>query len=508
MIQRLAAAVAAFACLFPLMPRPASAQDTPAFFSPSFDAYVTQAMKDWKVPGVSIAIVKDGKTYTKGYGVREVGKPGAVDGKTLFAIGSSSKAFTVALLGQLVDEKKIAWDDRVEDRLPGFAMYDAYASHELTIRDLLTHRGGLDGGDALWYGSDLGRDEIVRHIRYLKPAYSFRSRFEYNNLMFLTAGQVVAAVDGESWDDAVRKRLFAPLGMTSSNTTISGDAGNPNVAQPHEEIDGVVRAVPYRRIDDIGPAGSINSNADDLAHWMTMLLDGGSYGGKQLLKKTTLDEMWTPQTIIPLSFPWTLFAPASHFMDYGMGWILFDYRDHAAIQHAGNIDGMSALVSMLPDQHLGVAILTNKGSDFVGNAVMYRVFDDILGGAHADEGAVILEQFHTVFDAGLAAQKRLDDQRVPNTHPSLALDRYAGTYHNDLYGDATVTRDGDGLRFHLLGMKGRLEHWNYDTFRLLPDDVVGAKTPITFELDAHGNVASVSVGGDPQMLFPRVAAPK
>ncbi|MBV8750895.1 MAG: beta-lactamase family protein, partial [Candidatus Eremiobacteraeota bacterium] len=242
MIQRLAAAVAAFACLFPLVPRPASAQETPAFFSPSFDAYVTQAMKDWKVPGVSIAIVKDGKTYTKGYGVREVGKRGAVDGKTLFAIGSSSKAFTVALLGQLVDEKKIAWDDRVEDRLPGFAMYDAYASHELTIRDLLTHRGGLDGGDALWYGSDLSRDEIVRRIRYLKPAYSFRSRFEYNNLMFLTAGQVVAAVDGESWDDAVRKRLFAPLGMTSSNTTISGDAGNPNVAQPHEEIDGVVRA--------------------------------------------------------------------------------------------------------------------------------------------------------------------------------------------------------------------------------------------------------------------------
>ena len=505
MIHRFVAALAAFACAVAVpVPSPAADPST-TFFSPAFDAYVAKAMKDWDVPGVSVSIVKDGKTYAKGYGVRAVGHPEPVDEKTLFAIGSSSKAFTVAALGMLVDEKKLAWDDHVTDRLPRFRMYDPYVTREMTVRDLLTHRGGLSRGDALWYGSDLSRDEIVRRIRYIKPSYSFRSKFDYNNLMFLTAGQIIPAVTGRSWDAFVRERLLVPLGMTSTSTTIRALANQPDVAQPHESIDGgPAQVIHYRRIDNIAPAGAINSNAVDMAHWMQLLLDGGTYDGHRLLQAATLAEMFTPQTIMPLTFPWTLYAPASHFLDYGMGWILFDYRGHKAIQHAGNIDGMSALVSLLPDEHLGVTILTNKGDDFLPNAVMYRVFDDVLGGEQADQGAVILKTFRAVYDPMVAAQKKAAAKRVLGTHPSLPLARYAGTYNNEIYGNATVTRDGEGLRYHLLGTSGKLEHWNFDTFHVLGDPTAGKPT-VTFALDAAGEIASLTVNDDPTMVFTRVA---
>jgi CubicO group peptidase (beta-lactamase class C family) len=504
MFRRLAAVLTALAFAAGMSGPALAADAAPVFFSPAFDAYVAQAMKDWQVPGVSIAIVKDGRTYTKGYGVRAVGNPAAVDGKTLFAIGSSSKAFTAAALAMLVDEKKIAWDDRVTARLPGFETYDPAVTREITIRDTLSHRTGLSRGDALWYNSELGRDEIVRRIRYMKPTWSFRSTFEYNNLMLLAAGQIIPAVTGQTWDAFVQQRLFAPLEMTSSSTSVSALRGGADVAQPHELIDGAVRTVPYRRIDNIAPAGSINSNAVDMAHWMELMLNGGTYGGKRLLQEGTVAQMLTPQTIMPLAFPWTLYAPASHFLDYGLGWILSDYRGYKAVQHAGNIDGMSALVSMLPEQHLGVTILTNKGGNFLGGAVMYRVFDDVLGGAQTDQGATILKTYHAMFDPAVAAQKALDAKRVSGTHPSVPLDRYAGVYRNQLYGDATVTRDGDGLRYHLLGTTGKLEHWNYDTFRLIDDERAGAKSLITFALDPTGEVGSLNAGADPAMLFTRI----
>ncbi|MBC5799803.1 MAG: serine hydrolase [Candidatus Eremiobacteraeota bacterium] len=505
MTPRFMMALCALALTVAGLPAQVAADPEPSFFSPAFDTYVTQAMKDWNVPGVSIAIVENGHTYTKGYGVRALGRPALVDAQTLFAIGSSSKAFTVAALGMLVDEKKIAWDDRITKHLPWFEMYDPYVTRELTIRDALTHRSGLLRGDALWYGSGLSRDDIVRRIRYIEPTWSFRSKFEYNNLMLLTAGEIIPPVTGQSWDTFVQQRLFTPLGMTSSTTSIRALAGRPDVAQPHETVNGTLRTVPYRNIDDIAPAGAINWNAVDMAHWIAMLLDGGTYGRRRLLREGTVAEMFTPQTIMPLTFPWTLYAPASHFLDYGLGWILFDYRGQKAIQHAGNIDGMSALVSMLPERHLGVTILTNKGDDFLGNAVIYQAFDDVLGGSATDQGASILKSFHGVFDRLTAAQKKFDAQRVKGTLPSLALERYAGTYRNDVYGDALVPNDGKGLRFHMLGMNGRLEHWNFDTFRLIDDNPVDAKQLITFELGPHGDVTSVSVANDPSMVFPRVA---
>ena len=475
--------------------------------SPEFDAYVAAGMKQWAVPGLSLAIVHDGKTYTKGYGVRSVDGREPVDEKTLFAIGSSSKAFTAAMLGMLVDEHKLAWDDLLSRDLPGFEMYDPWVTREVTIRDALTHRSGLVGGNALWYASDLSRDEIVHRIRYLPPGYSFRSRFDYNNLMVLTAGQVIPAITGMSWDQFLHDRLFVPLAMNDSSTSVRALAMHADVAQPYEEIDGTLRRIAYRNIDNIAPAGGINSNAVDMSHWVEMLLAGGTYAGKPLLARSTVEELFTPQTIMPIEFPWTLFAPASNFLDYGLNWLIFDYHGHKALQHAGNIDGMTAMVSLVPDLHLGIVILTNKGDNFLTSSLLYRIYDEALGLPPHDWSSEIHTAYTIALVAGTAAQRKVDAARVRGTHPSLALAKYVGTYRDALYGDAVVVSDNRGLRFEMLGYRGRLQHWNFDTYRLIWDDPVMGKTQVTFGLSSTGDIASVRVEGDANMVFARVAPP-
>ncbi|MCI0387219.1 MAG: beta-lactamase family protein [Acidobacteria bacterium] len=258
-----------------------AAQDAPL---QGFDDYVSKAMKDWEVPGVAIAVVKDDKVvFAKGYGVRELGKSTPVNERTIFAIGSSSKAFTAAALAVLVDEGKIKWDDPVTKHLPSFELYDAYAAKEMTVRDLLCHRSGLARGDMMWYGSDFNREEILRRTRHLKPSWSFRSQFGYQNLMYLAAGQIVQAVTGKSWDDFVRERLFKPLGMAASSTSTKDLRSSDNVATPHGKIDEKVMPITWRNIDNIAPAGSINSNVVEVAAWVRLQLNQGSFAGQRML---------------------------------------------------------------------------------------------------------------------------------------------------------------------------------------------------------------------------------
>jgi len=480
-----------------------------ALVSPGFDAYVAAGMKQWNVPGLAIAIVRGEQTYIKGYGVRSIDGHEPVDGKTVFAIGSSSKAFTAAMLGMLVDEHKIAWDDPLTKDLPGFEMFDPWVTREVTLRDALTHRAGLSAGldeFALWYSSGLSRDEIVHRIRYLPPAYSFRSKFEYDNLMVLAAGQVIPAITGLTWDRFLSERLFVPLGMSDSNSSTRALAGNANVSQPHEEIHGKLRRISYREIDNIGPAGSINSNVTDMSHWVRMLLDGGMYDGHRLLSPSTVAQLFTPQTIMPLESPWTLYAPASNFLDYGLNWLLYDYHGHKMVQHAGNIDGMTAMVSLVPDLHLGIVVLTNKGGNFLTSSLLYRVYDETLGLPPHDWSTDIHTADATLTAAGLAAQRKADAARVRGTHPSLPLDKYVGTYHNEL-GDAVVTGGAGGLRFRMFAFRGRLEHWNYDTFRLIEDDPVIPPMKVSFALAPAGTVADLHVEVDSSLIFPRAAPP-
>jgi CubicO group peptidase (beta-lactamase class C family) len=465
----------------------ARAQEAPLV---GFDDYVNKALKDWEVPGLAIAIVKDDKLLlAKGYGVRKIGEPAAVDERTLFAIGSASKAFTAASIAMLVDEGKMKWDDPATKYLPGFQLFDPYATRELTVRDMLTHRSGLERGDLLWYGTDYDRDEILRRVRYLKPSWSMRSRFGYQNIMYLAAGQAVASVSGKSWDEFVRQRIFTPLGMASSSTSIGALKAEANVATPHAKFEDKVQPISWRKIDNIGPAGSINSNAVDMAQWVRLQLNQGSFKNERILSSGAVKEMHMPQTVMRLEGLAEKVHSQSHFMNYGMGWFLQDYRGRKIVHHGGNIDGMSALVAMMPEEKLGLVILTNMNGTSIPTAIMYRVFDAFLQAPQKDWSGDILKIVKAAEAQAAAVEKKTEADRVKGTSPSLELKKYAGTYTNEMYGEAKVTEQNGKLTVEYSpALTGELEHWNYDTFRATLRERHLGKAFVTFALNASGKV--------------------
>lgn len=475
--------------LFVLVTSPlARAQEAPLA---GFDDYVNNALRDWEVPGVAIAVVKDDRiVLAKGYGVRKLGDLAPVNERTLFAIGSSSKAFTAASVAMLVDEGKLKWDDPATKYLPGFELYDPYVTRELTVRDLLSHRSGLERGDLLWYGTENDRDEILRRARYLKPTWSLRSTFGYQNLMYLAAGQLVARVSGKNWDEFIRQRIFTPLGMTASGTSIRDFKEADNVASPHGKIDDKVTGIPWRNIDNIAPAGSINSNAVDMAQWVRLQLGQGAYQKQNLISSGAVKEMHMSQTVMRLEPPFSLLYPEAHFLNYGLGWFLSDYRGRKLVEHGGAIDGMRAQVALVPEEKLGLVILTNRGGTTLPVALMYRVLDAYLGAAAPrDWAADLLKTTKSLEEQGEAAAKKLEAERVSGTQPTHALEKYEGTYKNDLYGEVKVTRENGKLSLRFgPAFTGELEHWHYDTFRAKFRGAGAATAYITFSLNAQGKI--------------------
>ena len=485
---------------------PAYAQEAPLN---GFDDYVNKAVREWEVPGLAIAIIKDDRiVLAKGYGVRKLGDPTPVNERTLFAIGSSSKAFTAAAIAMLVDEGKLKWDDPVTKYLPGFELYDPYVTRELTVRDLLSHRSGLERGDFLWYGTEYDRDEILRRARYLKPTWSLRSTFGYQNLMFLAAGQLIAKVSGKSWDDFIRQRMFTPLSMTASSTSIRDLKNADNVSSPHAKIEDKVEVIPWRNIDNIAPAGSINSSVVDMAQWVRLQLAQGEYQKQHLLSSGAAKEMHTSQTVIRLEPPLSLFYPEAHFLNYGLGWFLQDYRGRKVVEHGGAIDGMRAQVAMIPEEKLGLVILTNMGGTILPLPLMYRIFDAYLGAPQRDWSADMLKTVKGFEEQGKAAQKKAEAEQVKDTRPSLALAEYTGTYKNDLYGEVKVTHENGklGMRFGPSFTSG-LEHWHYDTFQAKFVAAGGAKVFMSFALNAQGKAETLTLNlpGVAEYPFKRAA---
>jgi CubicO group peptidase (beta-lactamase class C family) len=462
---------------------------------PGWDAYVTQALATWKVPGAAIAIVRhDSVIFARGYGVRQMGTTQQVDERTVFAIGSSSKAFTAAAVAMLVDEKKVALDARASLYTPTLQLADPYASRELTVRDLLSHRSGLARGELVWYGSGYDRDEIVRRVRFLQPTWSFRSQFGYQNIMYIAAGQIVAHVTGGTWDDFVHDRIFVPLGMTSSTTSIRQIAGRSDLASPHAEVEGQVKAIEWRNIDNAGPAGSINSTALDMAKWLRMQLARGSFEGKRLISERMVEEMRTPNTVIPIDTAARRLNPYTHLQAYGLGWFLQDYRGRLVVQHGGNVDGMTALVGMMPEEQVGIVILTNMNGTGMPTALMNRAFDLHLGVTPEDWSGKSYARTQQQRSRALAAQQKLEASRVPNTKPSLPLEKYAGTYSDSLLGDIVV-RDSAGTLVLAFGPNwhGTLEHWHFDTFRTRFGTPVLGPMFVQFRLGATGSVDEVQM---------------
>jgi len=495
--------LAAFALVGTLGPADATAQPAPLG---GLDDYITAAMEAWEVPGLAIAVVHDGRTvYERGYGVRDVTTGEPVDEHTLFAVGSTSKAFTSAALGMLVDEGRLGWDDRVIDHIPWFEMYDAYATRELTVRDLLTHRSGLARGDAVWYSWPHDRNEIIRRVRYLEPTRSFRGAWQYQNLMFLTAGEVVHAVSGSSWDGFVADRIFAPLGMDRSVTSTNALPHMDNVASPHVPVDGMPTPVAHKNIDNVGPAGSIYSSVSQMARWVALHLAKGVHEGRRLLSDSVMSEMHHPQMLIQADAPENGLHSRDAVMNfnaYGLAWWVLDYRGRKVVDHGGGIDGMRAHVAFMPEEGVGMVALSNARPNNLIVALMYRVFDHFLtegagaDGAMRDWSALMLAEVKEGQARAARGRSELEANRAAGTSPSRPLAEYGGAYEEEYHGVVDIVHEGGTLRLSLGGKTtGRLDHWHYDVFRLVPDNPANPEMFVTFSIGADGAVGVLELAG-------------
>ncbi len=458
------------------------------------DTYAEKARIDWNVPGMAVAIVKDDRVvFAKGYGIRKLGTNEMVDKDTLFAIASNSKAFTTASLSILIDEKKIGgWDDKVSKYLPWFRLYAPYVDEDLTIRDLVSHRVGLDtfSGDLLWYETSYSTEEVLHRLRHLKPVRGFRAGFGYQNLMFMAAGEIVAKVSGKTWAEFVSERILRPLGMKRTTTSVR-DLGN-NAAWPHNESGGNGMRVLHRgNVDSAYAAAGLNSSVADLANWLRLQLGNGKFEGKQLVSAANVWQMHQPAVLLPISPGSAAFVPSKHFDTYGLGWNVWDYNGRKVISHGGGLDGMISKTALMPEENLGLVILTNSENS-VPTVLQYKIFDVFTGAKDRDWSAEYLA-FSKRGDAAAAAnEKKLNDERVAGTSPSLKPEGYAGTYADEMYGDAEISVENGKLVLSLKpapNFVADLEHWNYDTFRIRWRPSVAYNFPpgfVIFKLDKNG----------------------
>jgi CubicO group peptidase (beta-lactamase class C family) len=480
-------------------PAQTSSPDVPK----DLDPVASRVLKEFDVPGLAVAIVKDGKVVlSKGYGVRKLGESTPVDENTLFGIASNTKAFTSAALAMLVDEGKIAWDDPVTKHLPIFQLYDPYVTREMTIRDLLTHRSGLGlgAGDLLWWPpTDYSREEIIRRFRYVKPATSFRSRYAYDNVLYMIAGQIVAAVSGKTWDDFIKERIFIPLGMTTSNTSIAALSASLDAASPHARVEGSLKVIAPQPLENVGPAGSINSSVAEMAKWLMVQLNRGQLSaGRRLFSERQSREVWSAQTITPLSDPPPHLAGLkANFSAYGLGWGLTEYRGFKTVSHTGGLLGYVSRVTLVPELNLGVVVLTNQQSGGAFQSLTYGILDYYMKAPATDWVAAFKKSEEMALARAADVTKRQASTRVADSKPSLPLAKYAGRYNDAWYGDITINMEGDKLviRFsHTPALVGDLEHWQHNTFvARWRDRSLDADAFVTFALRPDGSIEQMKM---------------
>jgi CubicO group peptidase (beta-lactamase class C family) len=480
-----------------------SPTSTPTAVLPAdLDAIVARAMKTFEVPGMAVAVVKDGKVVlAKGYGVRKLGEPAPVDAKTLFGIASNTKAFTATALGLLVEEGKIDWDGPVVRYLPWFRMSDPYVTGEMTVRDLLVHRSGLGegAGDLLiWPKTTYGRREIVRRLSSVPLARSFRNAYAYDNILYLAAGEVIEAVSGLKWEDFVDERILKKAGMSGSRPRRSGDVAGMNVAIPHAALETGVTPQPIDENDNVNPAGGILSCAEDMAKWMLVHLNEGKLeDGTRLFTERTERQLTSLVTPMPISDPPAeLAAQRMNFYGYALGFRVNDYRGRKLVGHTGLINSYVSRLVMVPELGLGVAVLTNQESGDAYNSVIYAVLDQAMGAAPTDWVSAYSKVRDRKRISTAAALKKAPAGRDAAAKPLLALPAYAGTYEDAWYGPIVISVEGEGATAKLVmsfaatpGMVGDMEHWSRETFVVRwRDRELRADAYVTFSLDPDGTI--------------------
>lgn len=482
---------------------------SPAVAAPpvGFEARVEGLRKTTGVPGMSVVIVENGRTVlASGFGQRKLGNATKVDADTIFPTGSTGKAFTVAALATLVDAGRIRWDDKVTDRLPGFQMYDPWVTREVTIRDLLVHRSGLGLGEGdlmMVPRSNLSRPELVRRIRFLKPATSFRSGYAYDNVLYAVAGQLIEAVTGQTWEDYTREHVLKPAGMLASTTDSRVRFGTPDRAFPHARVEGPVRGMGKQSAlderDELGrnaaPAGGLAISANDFGRWLQVQLAGGALpGGGRLFSEAAHAEMWQPVVLQPIVSRSPELKPTEPMFDtYALGWDVKDYHGAKIVSHGGAVLGFQSVVVMLPGKNVGFAIEINSEDGELLLGLTYELLDHYLG---LPAGGWP-EKFAAYKKERLAAAAKLVGAATHQTAkigPSLPIERYAGTYADPWYGDIKVGTKAGRLTIDFTStprMAGWLEHWQYDTFVTRFDDKAIEPAFVTFGLDSGGHVDRV-----------------
>jgi len=465
------------------------------------DLFMQSEIEKWNIPGLAFSIIsKDKVVYAKGYGLRdkEEGKP--VDEKTLFAIGSASKAFTTMCLGILVDRGLLEWDVPLRNYISTFKLYDTFASERMTPRDLVCHRAGLPRHDLMWYGSSLSRKELFDRLQHLQPNKDFRSIMQYQNLMFMAAGYLVEVVSGLSWEAFCQKEIFDVLGMTRSNFSVDAMAKDDNASCAYVEKKAGLESVPYRNLDAVGPAGSINSCIEDVGKWVQLHLNGGEFEGKRIISKANLEEMHAPNMVITGSF----FKDLAGYKEiinssYGLGWFVETYRGMKSVHHGGHIDGFTAQVAFLPDEAIGVVALTNIDGSSFGYVPTYYVYDKLFGLPLVDWSKRLLEAKQKNKAAAEKAESVAEEIRHKGTVLSHPLEAYTGTFTHPGYGDMIVKLVDAKLEAVYNGLKFNLTNYHYDIFEAKSEEIEENIFKLTFSTDTMGIINKLSAPLEPMV---------
>ena len=449
-----------------------------------------EQMKEWKIPGMAVGIIKNGEIiYCGELGLRNVNKNLNVTKDTLFAIGSASKAFTSLSIGLLVDEGKLDLDTPIKKYMPNFKMHNKYAEEHLTLRDMLCHRSGLPRHDLLWYNnSSLSRKELVDRIKYLEFNKDFRETWQYNNLMYATAGYIIELVTGMTWEEFVKARILEPLGMNSTNFSVDVSKKSADYSEPYAEKEEEIHQINFRKMDSIGPAGSINSNLSDMLKWLSLHLNKGKVNGNQIISEKTIMELHSPQIPCEL-FPLKL--DELQFSSYGLGWFIESYRGRKHVNHGGNIDGFCSYTSFLPDENIGIVILTNLNNPVCAMPMAYYIYDKLLGYDYTAFNKKLKNEAEKIFKAMEAANKSIRNSKEENLTPSHSLEEYTGIYENPGYGSVKIEIKDNSLKLTHSNIEYTLTHKCYDVFTMTMMEYY--LITLTFNYDSNGNIKSVSI---------------
>src|SRR6266480_1091607 len=496
------AVLAAIICAAVTFSNFALAQQSPQSFPQELDDYVAATVRDWEIPGVAIAVVKDGKVVVvKGYGVRELGKPETIDENTIFDVASLTKSFTAAAVASLVDEKKMSWDDPVRRFIPTIEFPDPYLTANITMRDLLCHRTGIRATNSAWYFTSLNRSQLFGLLKNMEIAAPFRTQSVYSNIGFTIAGEAAARAAGTTWENLIAQRIIVPLGMKRTTAVFAQAPAMGNIASGHALINGVQRVTPREGTprETTAPAGAIQSSAADLATWMIFQLGDGTFQGKRILSAEAMNEMHSPQIIIPTNEAFRTAGQVKYFGGYGLGWQVMDYRGNRMLWHSGTGDGQTAFLVLLPDSRLGVAVLVNswKAGPALNNAIASRIVDYYLGIPTRDYSAEYHESWRRSVQQQIEATRKFEASQLKGTTPTLSLSQYAGVYRDKLGLDVKVWLEGDTLRLQYGGGEiAVLSHWHRDTFRAQWQNPLHAEQRsalVQFNMSPQGTIAELTM---------------